>query len=179
MKKIILLAMLYVSSIGLTQEKKISKSAVITFEASVPSFEEVKATNNNVTLVLNSKTGEIASLALMKGFRFKVALMEEHFNENYIESDRYPKALFKGKIENFDANTLTEKSKDFIINGKLELHGKTVVIKAVAKMSQSSSGIHLLSNFSVNATDFDISIPAVVKNKVANKINIQVDAVLK
>lgn len=179
MKNSIVVAMVLISSFAIAQEKKISKSAVIVFEASVPSFEEVKATNNNVTLVLNTKTGEIASLALMKGFRFKVALMEEHFNENYMESDRYPKALFKGKIEGFDVNSLTSKSKDFIINGKLELHGKTAVIKAPAKISQSNLGINLQSNFSVNASDFDISIPAVVKNKVANKINIQVDAVLK
>jgi len=179
MKNSIVVAMVLISGLIFAQEKKISKSAVIIFEASVPSFEEVKATNNNVTLVLNTKTGEIASLALMKGFRFKVALMEEHFNENYIESDRYPKALFKGRIEGFDVNSLTSKSKDFIINGKLELHGKSVVIKAPAKISQSNSGINLQSNFSVNASDFDISIPAVVKNKVSNKINIQVDAVLK
>lgn len=179
MKNSIVVAMALISSFAIAQEKKISKSAVIVFEASVPSFEEVKATNKNVTLVLNTKTGEIASLALMKGFRFKVALMEEHFNENYMESDRYPKALFKGKIEGFDVNSLTSKSKDFIINGKLELHGKTAVIKAPAKISQSNLGINLQSNFSVNASDFDISIPAVVKNKVANKINIQVDAVLK
>ncbi|RVT79909.1 YceI family protein [Flavobacterium sufflavum] len=179
MKNNIVVAMVLISSLIFAQEKKISKSAVIIFEASVPSFEEVKATNNNVTLVLNPATGQIASLALMKGFRFKVALMEEHFNENYMESDRYPKALFKGKIEGFDVNSLTPKPKDFVINGKLELHGKTAVIKAPAKISQSNSGINLQSNFSVNASDFDISIPAVVKNKVANKINIQVDAVLK
>lgn len=179
MKNSIVVVMVLMSSLIFAQEKKISKSAVIVFEASVPSFEEVKATNKNVTLVLNPKTGEIASLALMKGFRFKIALMEEHFNENYIESDRYPKALFKGKIENFDANSLTATPKDFIINGKLELHGKTVVVKAPAKISQTNSGINLLTNFSVNASDFDISIPALVKNKVSNKINIQLDAVLK
>lgn len=179
MKNSIVVAMVLISSWVFAQEKKISKSAVITFEASVPSFEEVKATNNCVTLVLNPVTGEIASLALVKGFRFKIALMEEHFNENYMESDRYPKALFKGKIEGFDVTSLTPKSKDFIINGKLELHGKTVVVKAPAKISQSNSGISLSVAFAVNASDFDISIPAVVKNKVANKINIQVDAVLK
>lgn len=179
MKKSIVIAILLVSSWAIAQEKKMSKSAVIVFEASVPSFEEVKATNNNVTLVLNPATGEIASLALMKGFRFKVALMEEHFNENYIESDKYPKALFKGKIENFDANNLSTTPKDFIINGKLELHGKTVVVKALAKISQTNSGINLQSSFSVNASDFDISIPAVVKNKVANKINIQLNGLLK
>lgn len=171
--------MLCVSSIGLAQEKMISKSTVIIFEASVPAFEEVKATNNSVTLVLNPATGEIASLALMKGFRFKVALMEEHFNENYIESDKYPKAVFKGKIDGCDLNSLTTIPKDFTMNGKLELHGKLVAVKAIVKMSKSTSGISLGSNFTVNASDFDISIPTVVKNKVSNTINIQVAAVLK
>ena len=179
MKKILFLAILCVSSIGLAQQKMISKSTNITFEASVPSFEEVKATNNSTTLVLNPKTGEIAGLALMKGFRFKVALMEEHFNENYIESDKYPKAVFKGKIDGFDIDNLTTTAKDFTINGKLELHGKSVAIRVIARMSQSAAGIAILSNFSVNASDFDIRIPAVVKNKVSNKINIQLSGILK
>ena len=171
--------MILVSGWSIAQDKMICKTGNITFEASVPAFEEVKATNTNVTVVLNPKTGEIASLALMKGFRFKVALMEEHFNENYMESDKYPKAIFKGKIENFNAGSLTANPKNFTINGKLELHGKTVIVKTIAKMSNSGSGINLVSDFSVNASDFDISIPAVVKNKVSNKINIQIDALLK
>lgn len=179
MKNYFIIAILLVSGWSIAQEKMICKTGNITFEASVPAFEEVKATNTNVTVVLNPKTGEIASLALMKGFRFKVALMEEHFNENYIESDKYPKAIFKGKIENFNAGSLTASPKNFTINGKLELHGKTVAVKTIAKISQSGSGITLVSDFSVNASDFDISIPAVVKNKVSNKINIQVDALLK
>ena len=81
MKKIYLLLFL---SFGYTQaqEKLITKSGKITFKASVPSFEEVKATNESSSCVLNTTTGEIASLALMKGFRFKIALMEEHFNGN-------------------------------------------------------------------------------------------------
>lgn len=179
MKKIIIASLLLVANLVSAQDKMIAKSGVVTFEASIPSFEEVKATNNSVTVVLNSKTGEIASLALMKGFRFKIALMEEHFNENYIESDRYPKAIFKGKIENFDSNGLSSTSKDFIVNGKLELHGKSVTIITVLKISQLVSGTNLNANFSVNASDFNIAIPAVVKNKLSNKINIQLNAVLK
>ncbi|MBP4138953.1 YceI family protein [Flavobacterium geliluteum] len=179
MKKIIVIAILAFSNWAIAQEKLVCKSGIITFEASVPSFEEVKATNKSVTVVLNPATGEIASLALVKGFRFKVALMEEHFNENYIESDQYPKATFKGKLENFDSNSLTATPKDFTVNGKLELHGKTVAIKTVIKMSKSSAGINMLSNFSVNASDFNIAIPSVVKSKVSNKINVQLNAVLK
>jgi hypothetical protein len=157
----------------------ISKSGKINFEASVTSFEEVKATNTNVTFVLNPETGEIASLALMNGFRFKVALMEEHFNENYVESDKYPKAVFKGKIEGFDMKNLTENPKEYILKGKLELHGKSNDIKTIAKISKATSGVKITSSFSVTASDYDISIPSVVKRKVSNKINIEIDATLK
>jgi hypothetical protein len=173
MKTIILLAMLCLANNVTSQEKMICKSGIITFEASVPSFEEVKATNNSVTFVLNPATGEIASLALMKEFRFKIALMEEHFNENYIESDQYPKAIFKGKIEDFDMNSLTTTPKDFTIKGTLELHGKSKNIIVTARISKSASGIKIVSNFSVNASDFNILIPSLVKSKVSNKINIQ------
>ncbi|SHG33327.1 YceI family protein [Flavobacterium defluvii] len=179
MEKIILIALLFTCAIGISQVKMIGKSGKVTFEASVPSFEEVKAVNNNVTFVLNPQTGEIASLALMKGFQFKVALMEEHFNENYIESDQYPKAVFRGKIEGFDLNSLTADFKSFVIKGKLELHGKSKDIKTTARICKSVTGITILSSFSVNADDFNIKIPSLVKNKVSNKINIQIDAAVK
>ena len=171
--------MLNVCAIGLSQEKMISKTGKITFEASVPSFEEVKATNTNVTFVLNPATGEIASLALMKGFRFKVALMEEHFNENYMETDKYPKAIFRGQIEGFDIKNLTEDYKDYTIKGKLEMHGKSKDISADAKITRSGSRVTFISDFEVNASDFSIPIPALIKYKLDNKVKIQIIAVLK
>jgi hypothetical protein len=179
MKKLTIITFLMLSVASFAQEKLMSKSGKITFEASVPAFEEVKATNSSVTFVLNTKTGEIASLALMKGFKFKVALMEEHFNENYVESDKYPKATFRGKIDNFDATALTATAKEFTIKGKLELHGKTKEVTVTAKIKKSDAGIEIVSNFSVNASDYDISIPSVVKSKVSNKISIKLEATVK
>lgn len=178
MKKI-LFCLLFATTVVSAQEKMITKSGKITFEASVPSFEEVKATNSAATFVLNPATGEIASLALMKGFRFKVALMEEHFNENYIESDKYPKATFKGKIENFDAAALSAAAKDYTIKGKLELHGKSKEVSMAAKIRKTDGGIEIISNFSVNADEFGIAIPNVVKSKVSNKVNIRTECVVK
>ncbi|MDQ5930830.1 MAG: hypothetical protein QG594_2619, partial [Bacteroidota bacterium] len=81
--------MILASFLVFSQEKILTKSSTITFEASVPSFQPVLGTNTNVTFVLNPATGEIASLALIKGFQFEMPLMEEHFNENYMESDKY------------------------------------------------------------------------------------------
>ncbi len=179
MKKIILIPMVLVSFIVFSQEKIVTKSSTITFEASVPSFQPVMGTNSNVTFVLNPATGEIASLALIKGFQFEMPLMEEHFNENYMETDKYPKAIFRGKIEKFDAKNLTEDYKDYVIKGNLELHGKSKDINASAKITKTGSRITIISDFAVNASDFSIPIPSLIKYKLDDKVKIQIIAVLK
>jgi hypothetical protein len=178
MKKIVLITMLLVSMFVFSQEKMITKSGTITFDASFPSFDEVKGTNRSMTFVLNPETGEVASLAIMKGFEFEIALMEEHFNENYMETDQYPKAIFRGQIEGFDRKSLTTDPKDFILKGKLELHGKSKDMNVVARISKTGPRITVLSNFSVNTSDFSISVPALIKYKLASKVNIQIAAVL-
>jgi len=170
MKNIFLLSALIISFLSNAQAKLITKTGKVTFEASVPAFEEVKAKNDNVTCIINPQTGEIASLVLMKSFRFKVALMEEHFNENYIESDKFPKGTFKGKVENFDISKLTATAKEFTITGKLELHGKSKAISIPAKIKKTAEGIEIISNFEVNSDDFGIEIPSVVSKKVAKKV---------
>lgn len=179
MKKFLALGLVALWSFVPIQEKKITKTGTITFEASVPSFEEVKGKNTAVTCVLNTSNGEIAALALMKGFRFKVALMEEHFNENYIESSKFPKATFKGKIDAFDVSKISTSAKDYTINGKLELHGKTKDISTVAKIRKIGSDIEILTNFPVNVSDFDIEIPSVVSKKVSKKVTIDCNFLLK
>jgi hypothetical protein len=170
--KYILLGLFVALTMATNAQKLTTKNGKLNFEASVPGFEEVKAKNENVTCVLNKENGEIATLALMKAFRFKIALMEEHFNENYVESDSYPKATFKGKISGFDAAKLSSSWTDYQIKGKLELHGKSKDITASAKIRKADGGIEVQTAFSVNASDFDIKIPSVVKSKVSNKIDI-------
>ena len=180
MSKSKLLSLLAVISMGsFAQTKMITKTGKLTFEASVPAFEEVKAKNESVTVVLNPGTGEIASLALVKGFRFKTALMEEHFNENYMESDTYPKSTFKGKIENFDVSKLTATAQAYTIKGKMEMHGKSKDIVINANIKKTADGIDLDSNFTVNTDDYGIDIPSVVSKKVSKKVSVKLDATLK
>lgn len=179
MKTKIIILLLFFGSFTVAQDKLITKNGIITFEASVPSFEEVKAKNSGVSCILNTNTGEIASLALMKGFRFKVALMEEHFNENYIESDKFPKATFKGKIENFDFSKITTTATNYTIKGKLELHGKVKDISIIAKIKNGNEGMEIVSDFVLNSDDFDIEIPSVVSKKVTKKVNVRFEFVLK
>jgi hypothetical protein len=170
MKKIVLLGLLFFFSISVAQEKLVTKTGKITFEASVPSFEEVKATTESATCILYPKKGEINSLVIIKEFRFKLALMEQHFNENYIESDDYPKSTFKGKIKNFDEKKLTEVFTNYTIKGKIELHGYSKEISIVAKIRKRDNVIEIMSNFILDTDDFKISIPSIVKSKVSNKV---------
>ena len=179
MKKTILLMMAFSAYVSFAQEKMMTKTGKVTFEASVPAFEEIKGKNENATGVLVPATGEFASLTLMKGFRFKIALMEEHFNENYVQSDKYPKATFRGKIENFDVKSLTATAKDYTIKGKMELHGKSKEISVPAKIKKTDAGIEISSTFNINTEDFDIEIPSVVASKVSKKVIIKSDFIVK
>jgi hypoxanthine-guanine phosphoribosyltransferase len=179
MKKYLSILLVAIFSFSPISEKKITKTGTITFEASVPSFEEIKAKNEAVTCIINTSNGEIAALALMKGFRFKVALMEEHFNENYVESSKFPKATFKGKIESFDYSKLTSTNKEYTIKGKLDLHGKTKDITIKSKIKKTGETINMLADFVINTNDFDIEIPSVVSKKVSKDVKVSFNFELK
>ncbi|WP_396186279.1 YceI family protein [Flavobacterium sp.] len=172
-KNITLLLCLIVSS-ALFSQKMITRSGEIKFEASMPAFEEVAAKNNAASCLFDTSTGEIAALALVKGFRFKVPLMEEHFNENYIESDQFPKASFKGKVINFVASKVTTTKSTFDVEGHLTLHGVTKKVKTKITFVQSGEKLNSTCAFKVNPNDYNIKIPSVVKSKIAETIAINI-----
>lgn len=169
MKNLFLLFVLITSNV-FAQNKYLTKTGVISFEASVPSFEDVAAKNNLVTAILNTENGEIAALVLVKAFRFKNALMEEHFNENYAESDIFPKATFKGKIQGFDNNAIKS---SYVLKGELAFHGKSKHIDNIkVDVTHVNGIISLHGNFKVKASHFNIEIPKIVSNKIAEDIEI-------
>ena len=152
-------------------QKYYTKTGKIDFEASVEVFEPVIASHDNVTSVLDTSNGQVAILALVKGFRFRNALMEEHFNENYIESDTYPNASFKGTIVDFSIENLENKS-SYELYGILTLHGESKKIKTTIILNKVDDVIVLSTDFSVDPNDFDIGIPGVVSNKIAETTHI-------
>lgn len=160
------------------QNKFSSSSCVIYFEASVPLFEAVEAKNDDVSCTFEPNKSEIAFTAIIKKFKFKRDLMKEHFNNNYLESDRYNKATFKGIIENFDLSALDENEKDFLIKGKLTIHGKTQKIAVNAKIKKRGNGIQINSAFTLNTDDYNIEIPNIVIAKISKKVNTQLECVL-
>jgi polyisoprenoid-binding protein YceI len=156
------------------QEKYNTKNGTIVFEASVPSFEEVKAKNENVSAILNLETGDFASLVLINGFRFKVALMEEHFNENYMESSKFPKAIVKGKLKDFSASKLAEESTKYTLEGTITMHGVTKPFETLVSISKKGNSLIVESDFVLNPTDFNIEIPKIVSNKIADEVHVSV-----
>ncbi len=168
-----LVVLLSASSLLSAQGKYIEKKGKITFEASEELFEPVKASNESVTVILNTETNEIASLALMKGFRFKNSLMEEHFNENYAESDKHPKATFRGKIDGFNLEGLGASESSKSVNGSLTFHGITKEIKDIPlTMKLVDDKIVLSGSFKVLVSDFEIEIPKIVANKLSNEVEV-------
>jgi polyisoprenoid-binding protein YceI len=172
-----LLLLIAVAANGSAQ-KLITKTGSIEFQASTPSYEEVAAENKSVSAVLEQSTGDFAALVLIKGFRFKVALMEEHFNENYMESEKFSKATLKGKIEDFDVSKITNTPKNFTLKGDLTIHGKTKPVTVTVKISKANDGVNATGSFEVKPEDFDIEIPNLVRKKVADKVKINYNFLL-
>lgn len=178
-KEISILIVCFTMSLNFAQKKIGTNSGTILFEASIPAFEEVKASNNNVSCIIKTATGEITCLAFISEFHFKMAMMKEHFNANYLESHKYPKATFKGTIKGFNMTNLGIFPNELSMTGKLSMHGKSKNITTVATIQKTENGLQITSNFKVNASDFKIKIPKIVQYKVAEIVTIKTNFILK
>lgn len=179
MKKIALIfVFLTIGNLSFAQ-KMITRSGKITFEATMPSFEEIKGTSNTASCILDKSTGNFVALILVKSFKFKAPLMEEHFNENYMESNLFPKATFKGKILNFDAAKLTSNKSTYDLEGELTVHGVTKKINTKINLVLASGKIIATTNFDIKPQDYKIEIPNLVKDKIAKNVNTTINFTLE
>jgi hypothetical protein len=176
-KKLLLLFLLTVFFIDAQEKRTISNGSAL-FEASVPLFEPVKAQNKNVICYLNTKKGTISFILYINQFEFERSLMQEHFNENYLESKKYPKTIFKGLIEKFDLKNIVAEATEYYIKGKISIHGKSKNIRVSAKIKKVPEGIELTSNFNLNSDDYDIDIPYIVRSKISKNVRVKIKVVL-
>jgi len=120
-------------------------------------LEDISAENNQVTAVLDASSGEMAFIVLIKSFEFEKAMMQQHFNENYLHSDKYPKSTFSGKIANISAVNFTKDgSYDVTAEGKLTLHGVTKNVKEKGRIVVSGNKITAQSKFMILLKDYNI-----------------------
>lgn len=178
-KNLMMLAMLlFAGTVVSAQGKFFTKTGKIDFSSKAP-LEDIEAKNKTVTAVLDTKSGAMQFAVQMKGFEFDKALMQEHFNENYVESDKYPKAEFKGTIvNNADINYSKPGTYTAKVKGKMTLHGVTKDVETTGTIKVNSDHLKAESTFNLLLSDYEVKIPNIVKDKISNNIKISVDAKL-
>ncbi len=153
------------------QNVLISKSAEITFFSEAP-VENISAKNNSVNSILNTVTNDIAFIVSIRGFKFEKELMEEHFNEKYLESDKYPQATFKGKIQDS-----IDWKKDGVYpvsaTGTLSMHGVDKTVTEKGNIEIKGKEAHLSGSMTIAISDFKISIPKLLFQNIADTIKVE------
>lgn len=180
MKKLFFLALLIMgTSVSIQAQKYFTREGKITFTSEAP-VERIEATNQSATAVLDAGSGRLEFAALIKAFQFEKALMQEHFNENYMESDTYPKSTFKGQIANAGSIDWTKDgSYPVQVSGELTIHGVTQTLSTPAVIKLVNGLPSATAEFTVAVADYDIEIPAVVVDNIAKEVTITVDVALQ
>ena len=174
MKHLFLLILILTLPLGSSAQKYMTKNGFIGFFSHTP-VEDIKADNNQVASVLDISTGEIVFQVLIRSFHFPKAFMEEHFNENYLESEKFPRSTFKGKITDISKVDFTKNGKyDVTVEGELYIHDVTKRITEKGTIEVVPGGINATSKFNIAPEDYNIKIPAVVRENIGKIIEVTV-----
>ena len=152
-----------------------TREARIAFLSETP-VEDIRAESNEASAILDLSNGQVALQVPILSFHFPKALMEEHFNENYMESDRFPKATFRGVVMGFDPGQ--SGAQPVTAQGTLEMHGVTKEREVSGTLEQTEGGWVLDAQFDVPCTDHNIDIPKVVTENIAEVIGVTLHAEL-
>ncbi len=173
---VLLAALLLPASIGWSQERYITKTGSISFYSHTP-VEDIEAENHQVTSILDTETGELVFSVLIRSFEFRKALMEEHFNENYMETGKYPKSQFEGRITNIEEIDLSVPGTYTVsVSGNLTIKDRTNPVETEGTLEiQADNKIKGESRFIIEVEDFGIEIPSIVRENIAKSIEISCD----
>lgn len=178
MKKIII-TMLFVCGLANTYAQKyMTRTGKVSFHAGTP-LEDIDAISNESACAINTQGGDVIFQIPVKSFKFRRALMQEHFNENYMESDKYPKAEYKARVTDIAAVNF---GKDGVYKvttqGKLTIHNVTNDVTVPGTITVKGDKIIVAAKFKVKTADYKIKIPSVVEEKIAKVVDIDVDAIM-
>tara|TARA_R110000850_G_scaffold22122_7_gene64521 strand:+ start:737 stop:1279 length:543 start_codon:yes stop_codon:yes gene_type:complete len=170
--KLIALALLF--SVGVFAQKLSTRTGYVKFFSEAP-VENIEAANKQVSSVINTENGEFAFLVPIKGFQFEKALMQEHFNENYMESGKFPNCTFKGTISNFSEVDFTKDGTyRATFSGVMTLHGVEKKMEEKATITVKDGKVTLSSEFKIRPEDYGVEIPAGKKDNISSVIEVTV-----
>lgn len=176
MKKMILVATVAAISFSASAQKFMTRSGKVTFFSSTP-IENIEAFNNEAAAAINTATNDVVFQVPIKSFKFEKQLMQEHFNESYMESDKFPKAEFKGKMSAVDLSK--DGSYKTTVSGKMTIHGVTKDVQIPGTITVKGGEMTLNAKFMVATADYKINIPSVAAGKIAKQIEVTVNTILK
>ena len=154
-------------SVQVNAQRFTGKNGKINFFSETP-IEDISAVNNKVSAVFDGSTNDLVFQLNITDFKFPIALMQEHFNENYLESDLYPKSKFIGRVVNIMDEQAT-------VSGDLTIHGITNSIKMVGSFIKSKNSVLINAQFIIKLKDYNIKIPKIVMYKIAEEIEVKVN----
>ncbi|MDR3696828.1 YceI family protein [Mucilaginibacter sp.] len=170
---IILLAWMSINQAG--QDLYVCKNARIGLFSSAP-IEDIKAVSQTGASVYNPATGELDFSVAIRTFQFPKSLMQDHFNSDYMESDKYPKATFKGAIKE-PVDITKDGTFPITVTGDLTVHGVTQKRTIPGSFSIKNGVISMESSFMVKCVDHHIDIPSIVFHNIAESIKVDVSAI--
>ncbi len=161
-----------------SQDRYFTRTGEISLYSDAP-MEKIEAMNQQASCIFDKSSGEIAVSIQMRGFKFEKALMEEHFNENYVESHKFPKSTFKGTVINLEDAALDKKGKHEVsVKGELTIHGITNSVETTGIIENTASGFSISSEFVIKLEDYKIEIPSAVTGKIAEEVMISLNMAL-
>ncbi len=175
MKKLTTLVLAACCFLSVSAQKQFTKTGHIWFYSHAP-LEDITAHNYQVTSIMSTTTGDMAFKVTMTAFQFEKALMQDHFNEKYIESEKLPESTFKGKITDLSGIDFSKDGSYKVkVEGDLAIHGITKLVNADGTIAVKGGKIFAQSFFQVAVADYEIKIPSAVKDNIAKVIDIHVD----
>ena len=176
MMKTTLLALALMACYSCSAQRYMTRNGNVNFFSETP-IENIEATNDMVSGLLTDE-GRFAFRVPILGFRFEKALMEEHFNENYMESTRYPNGTFEGSIDGWKESMKDGQWHEVIAQGVLEIHGVKNAREIPSKIKWSDSAWKIQTTFTVATANHEIPVPKMVRNKIAESIDVSVELTL-
>ncbi len=175
MRSIIILFFLLISAGAYSQKYQSEKSNIVFF--SDAAIEDIRAENKKASSIFNTTTGDIVFSVPIQEFQFEKSLMQEHFNEKYMESDKYPKATFQGKISGFDVNA--KEAQQANAKGKLTIHGVTNEVDIPGTIEKQNDKLVMKSKFMVKLVDHKITIPQLLWQNIAEQVEVTIEFTYK
>lgn len=172
-RRLCLLILLLASAMAVqAQGKFMTRYGLVTFFSATP-IADIEARNANALSVIDLNTGQLAVSVLLKEFTFERALMQQHFNESYVESEKFPKATFTGKLIGYQPGALKPGEKlSTDVEGEFTLHGVKHTIKAPVILELKDGKLVGTTKFAVAPADYNIEIPLIVRDNIAKSVDV-------